>query len=381
MLSGRGAGKTRAGSELVIKWAREKYSPIALIGETKADARDTMVELHDSAILKVSPPWFMPVYEPSKRRLIWPNGVVAVIYSGDEPDQLRGPQHTKGWVDELAKFKYPDDTWNNFIFGLRSGLHPQAVVTTTPRPIPIIKQLAKDARTVVTRAHTLDNRENLAPDFLKYVLSRYEGTRLGRQELDGQILDDNPAALWKRADIEHGRVRQSPHLTRIVVAVDPAATSGEESAETGIVVAGVGSCSCKGKAEIHGFILDDLSLRSSPDGWANAAITGYYKHKADRIVAEINQGGEMCEHTIHTVDRNVPYKAVHASRGKQTRAEPVSALYEQGKVHHVGSFPELEDQLCEWIPGGKSSDRLDALVWALTELMVLGTRSYGFDFV
>jgi len=366
LLSGRGGGKTRTGAELIIKWAKERYSPIALVGQTKADVRDTMLEVGESAILNICPPWFRPEYEPSKRRLTFPNGVLAIIYSGDEPDQLRGPQHSKAWVDELAKFKYPQETWNNLLFGLRIGEKPQAVVTTTPRPIPIIKALVNDSRTAVTRGHTLENRDNLAPDFLNYILSRYEGTRLGRQELAGEVLDDNPDALWQRNKIDELRIRQHPDLARVVVAIDPQGTDSPESAETGIIVAGTAHIS----GQLHGYILADLTIKGTPDKWATAGVTGYYNYKADRIVGEVNNGGDMVEHTIRTVDPNVSFKSVHASRGKAVRAEPVSALYEQGRIHHIGFFPDLEDQLCEWVPGDKSPDRLDALVWAITELML-----------
>jgi len=373
-LCGRGGGKTRAGAELVIKWAREGFSPIALVGQTKADVRDTMVEVGDSAILNVSPPWFMPDYESSKRRLTFPNGVLAIIYSGDEPEQLRGPQHMKAWVDELSKFKYPQDTWDNLMFGLRIGDNPQAVVTTTPKPIKIIKALMADERTAVTRGHTLENRDNLAPPFLKYILRKYEGTRLGRQELAAEILDDNPDALWERLKIDELRVKKHPDLLRVVVGVDPAASAKEESSDTGIVVAGIAPIA----GIMHGYILDDLTIKGTPDQWATAAVTGYYKAKADKVIGEVNNGGDMVEHTVRTVDRSVAFKQVHASRGKYIRAEPVSALYEQGRVHHVGFFPDLEDQLCEWVPGDTSPDRLDALVWAITELML---ESGGKEFM
>ena len=366
LLSGRGGGKTRTGAELTIKWAREGFSPIALVGQTKADVRDTMVEVGDSAILNISPPWFRPDYESSKRRLTFPNGVLAIIYSGDEPDQLRGPQHQKAWVDELSKFKYPQESWDNLMFGLRIGEKPQAVVTTTPRPIKTIKALIQDNRVAVTRGHTLENRDNLAPDFLRYILEKYEGTRLGRQELAGEILDDNPEALWQRDRIDELRVREHPGLVRVVVAIDPAVSTGEQSSETGIIVAGIALVG----GIMHGFILGDLTIKGTPDQWATAAVTGYYTAGADRVIGEVNNGGDMVEHTVQTVDPRVPFKQVHASRGKYTRAEPVSALYEQGRIHHVGFFPDLEDQLCEWEPGDKSPDRLDALVWAITELML-----------
>lgn len=366
LLYGRGGGKTRSGAELINKWAREGYSPIALVGETKADVRDTMIEVGESAILNVSPPWFMPEYEPSKRRLTWPNGVLGIIYSGDEPGQLRGPQHKKAWVDELAKFKYPKEAWDNLMFGLRIGDNPQAVVTTTPKPIKVIKDLIADNKTALTRGHTLENRDNLAPPFLKYILRKYEGTRLGRQELAAEMLDDNPDALWARENIEELRVTHYPDLSRVVVAIDPQGTDSPESAETGIIVAGIAPIA----GILHGYILDDITIKSSPSTWATAAVTGYYKFLADKIVGEVNNGGDMVEHTVRTVDPKVPFKKVHASRGKYTRAEPVSALYEQGRVHHVGFFADLEDQLCEWVPGDTSPDRLDALVWALTELML-----------
>lgn len=371
MLSGRGAGKTRAENELIIQWAREGFSPIALVGETVADVRDVIVEYHSSAILRISPPWFMPKYEPSKRLLTWPNGVKAFTYSGDEPDQLRGPAHAKALVDELAKYKYPQETWDNLMLGLREPPRPQAVVATTPRPIPIIKDLVKESMELgtdvaVTRSHTLENKANIDPSFLRRILRQYEGTRLGRQELAAEILEDNPDALWQRDKIDELRVVKHPDLSRIVVAIDPQGTNTQESAETGIVVAGIAQVGDK----LHGYVLADLTIKGTPDQWARSAVAGYHLHNADRIVGESNFGGDMVEHTVRTVDKSVSYKAVHASHGKYVRAEPVSALYEQGRVHHVGSFVLLEDELCEWVPGAKSPNRLDALVWAITELML-----------
>ena len=369
LLVGRGGGKTRTGAELVLKWAQEGYSPIALIGRTKADVRDIMIEVGDSSILKCAPPWFMPKYEQTKRRLLFPNGTIGITYSGDEPDQLRGPQHQKAWVDEPAKYERPQLVWDNLMFGLRIGSAPQAIVTTTPRPIKFIKDLIADERTAVTRGHTLENRANLAPDFLRYILRKYEGTRLGRQELAGEVLDDNPNALWKRSIIDDLRRTEHPPLTRVVVAVDPQGVDSDDSSDTGISVAGIGKIDDK----LHGFILADLTLSASPDKWATAVIAGYHSFQADRIVAEVNFGGDMVKATIKAVDRLVPVKAVHASRGKAIRAEPVSALYEQGLIHHIGFFPDLEDELCEWVPGMKSPNRLDALVWGLTELMLEDT--------
>jgi phage terminase large subunit-like protein len=379
LLAGRGFGKTRVGAEAVREKVESgKWGRIHLIGQTAADARDVMVE-GDSGILACSPPWFYPKYEPSKRRVTWPNGAVATTFSGDEPDQLRGPQAHGAWADELAKWKYAQDAWDNMEFGLRLGDEPQAVVTTTPRPIPIIKGLIKDQGCIVTRGKTRDNIGNLAATFIERVLSRYEGTRIGRQELDAEILDDNPGALWTRANIEKNRVREVPDLKCIVVGVDPqvgdpekakaADKTDDEAAETGIVVAGV----TEGR-DPHAYVLEDATCSGSPHEWGSAAVTAYHKNKANWIIAEANNGGAMVEYVIGTVARDggqrVPIILVHASRGKQTRAEPVSALYEQNKVHHVGCFPELEDQMCEWVPGMKSPDRMDALVWALTRLIV-----------
>jgi phage terminase large subunit-like protein len=366
LLSGRGGGKTRVGSETVIQWAKDGFSPIALVGRTKADVRDIMIETGDSSILKCSPPWFMPEYKPTRRHLVWPNGVIGIIYSGDEPDQLRGPQHMKAWVDELAKFGNAQEMWDNLMMGLRIGSHPQAIVTTTPRPIPIIKKMERDPRIFITRVHTLENKDNLAPEFLQYIMERYEGTRLGRQELAGETLSDNPDALWKRENLDMLRVHEYPPLFAVVTAIDPAVTNTDASAETGIITAGIGKVANK----IHAYLLKDSSLRASPQAWGTAAISDYNKFRGDRIVAEVNNGGDMVESNLLTIDSRIPVKKLHATRGKYTRAEPVSSLYEQGRVHHVGFFPELEDQLCEWVPGEKSPDRLDALVWAITELML-----------
>jgi len=362
LLAGRGYGKTKTGAE----WIRERVEStnarrIALVAPTAADARDTMVE-GESGILSVCPPWNRPVYEPSKRRLTWPNGAIALLFSAEEPDRLRGPQHDTAWCDEIAAWKYPDRTWDMLQFGLRLGDDPRAAITTTPRPIPLVKALLNDPNTHVTRGSTYENLSNLAPAFIEVIISRYEGTRLGRQELNAEILDDNPDALWTRQMIEDARVSKVPNLLRIVVGVDPAVTSNEASADTGIVVAAV---------DEHGeyYVLGDYTIHATPKKWAQEIIAAYYKHSADRVIGEVNNGGELVEYTLRTIDPNVSYRSVRASRGKQTRAEPISALYEQGKVHHVGSFPALEDQMCDWVPGeGSSPDRVDALVWALSEL-------------
>lgn len=362
VLAGRGFGKTRTGGE----WIRAQVESgrcgrLALVAPTAADARDVMVE-GESGILAISPPWFRPLYEASKRRLTWPNGAIATLYSGEEPDRLRGPQHDGAWADELAAWKYPE-TWDMLMFGLRLGKDPRVVVTTTPKPTKLIKELVTATTTVLTKGSTYDNAENLAPAFLEKIIAKYEGTRLGRQELHAEVLDDVEGALWKHSQLDELRVTRYPELKRIVAGVDPATTSEDESAETGIIVAGLG-------VDGKGYVLDDSSLKDSPDRWARAAVTAYHKFKADRIIGEANNGGDLVETVIRTVDPKVSYKKVHASRGKLTRAEPIAALYEQGKVHHVGVFPYLEDQMCSWLPGQKSPDRMDALVWALTELML-----------
>lgn len=369
--SGRGFGKTRAGAEWVTDRVKKGFRRIALIGQTKADVRDTMIEVGESSILKISRPSFMPDYEPSKRRLTWPNGAIAISYSGDEPDQLMGPQHDTVWIDELAKFQYPQKTWDNMEFGLRIGPNPQVMITATPRPIPIIKNLIDDPDIRDVRGNSYENIDNLSERYIKRILGKYEGTRLGRQEIHGHILEDNPDALWTRKIIEDNRRNKAPKLIRIAVAVDPQATDNIMSSETGIVIGGI----CENK---QGWILNDATIKGSPDQWGNAAVTAYHKFLADRIIGEVNNGGDMVEYVIRSVDPKVSYKSVRASRGKYVRAEPVSALYEQGRIHHVGTFIDLEDQLCEWVPGDKSPDRLDALVWLITELMLEEEKKFGF---
>jgi phage terminase large subunit-like protein len=366
MLSGRGFGKTRAGAEQVIAWARTPKLRLALVAETAADVRDVVVE-GESGILACSPPWCRPTYQPTKRRLTWPNGTIATTYSGDAPEQLRGPQHHYAWCDEVAKWRYPQEAWDNLELGLRLGQHPQVVATTTPRPIPLLRHLLADAGTVVTRGSTYDNTVNLAATFKERILGRYEGTRLGRQELHAELLEDTPGALWTRLLLEQTRVRQVPPLRRIVVGVDP-------GNEAGIIVAGLGD-------DNHGYVLDDLSISGSPATWAGQAITGYHKYTANLIVVEANHGGDMVITTLGTQDAKVATKKVWASQGKYARAEPCSALYEKGLVHHVGMFAALEDQLCNWVPneGLPSPNELDACVWALTELMLGQTDLRGLS--
>lgn len=364
ILAGRGWGKTRTGAEWVReRAARDPGCRIALVARTAADVRDVIVE-GESGILAVHAPGERPTWEPSRRRLTWPNGSMATTYSADVPDQLRGPQHHYAWADELASWERPD-TWDQLVFGLRLGTRPQVVITTTPRPTPIIRALLGAPGTVVTRGRTLDNRANLAPGVVADLQRRYGGTRLGRQELDGEVLTDTPGSLWTWERIEAARVAKAPDLRRVIVAIDPAVSTGEGSDETGIVVAAIGY-------DGRGYVLEDASGKYSPDGWARRAVHLAAEHRADRIVAEVNNGGQLVEHTLRTVDNSVSYKAVHASRGKTTRAEPVAALYEQGRVSHVGRLDALESQMTGWDPStsAKSPDRMDALVWALTELMV-----------
>ena len=318
----------------------------------------------ESGILAISSPRFRPIYEPSKRRITWPNGAIATTYSADEPERLRGPQHDGAWCDEPASWRYPE-SYDMLMFGLRLGADPRCVVTGTPKPVRLIRELVANPTTAVTRGRTFDNAANLAPAFMSQIVAKFAGTRIGRQELDGEILDDTPGALWTLSHLDALRIRSGdmPPLVRVVVAIDPAVTSNADSDETGIIVAGV-------SADGQGYVLDDVSMQASPHTWASAAIGAYRRHQADRIVAEVNNGGEMVGYTLSTIDAQIPYTAVHASRGKLTRAEPVAALYEQGKVHHVGVYRALEDQMCGWTPGDKSPDRLDALVWALTNLML-----------
>lgn len=360
--AGRGFGKTRTGAETVRIWARD-FNYVNLIAPTADDARDIMIE-GESGILSVCHPRERPNYEPSKRRITWQNGNVSLIFTADEPERLRGKQHQKLWADELASWRYPD-SWDQAMFGLRLGLCPQAIVTTTPKPTELVRRIIKDPTTVVTSGTTYENRENLADAFFAAIIKKYEGTRLGRQELNAELLDDNPDALFNRTNIEKGRVKEGVEYERVVVAIDPAATSNAMSDDTGIVACG--------KAGDQGYVLADKTLKASPLDWARAAIALYHEVKADRIVAEVNNGGEMVISTIRTIDPNVPVTAVTATRGKAIRAEPVAALYEQGRMHHVGMFAQLEDQMCEWNPGdasAKSPDRMDALVWAITDLLI-----------
>ncbi len=374
VLGGRGAGKTRTGAEWIRGialglpgFAPEPVRRIALVGETLEDVRAVMIE-GESGLLAVHPKEERPHFESSKRQLLWPNGAVAHMFSGNRPDSLRGPQFEAAWCDELCKWRYPQETYDMLQFGLRLGKQPRQIITTTPRPIALLKQLMADSGTVTDRASTRANRQFLASGFMQRMEGQYAGTRLGRQELEAEILEDRPDALWQRDRLDEMRLKQAPELVRIIVAVDPPITSHDRSDACGIIVAGLDEAG-------QGFVLADESLtQASPLTWARAAVRAFHLFEADRLIAETNQGGEMVESLIRQVDRNVAFRAVRARRGKYIRAEPVAALYEQKRVHHIGALPLLEDELCDFGPGGltsgKSPDRLDALVWALTELML-----------
>lgn len=379
IMGGRGAGKTRAGSEWVrsmVEGSRPldagRSSRMALVGETLDQVREVMI-FGESGILSCSPPDRRPVWEATRKRLVWPNGAIAQAFSAHEPEALRGPQFDAAWVDELAKWKKAEEAWDMLQFCLRLGDHPQQCVTTTPRNVPILKRLLKSGSTVMTHATTATNRANLAQSFLEEVMSRYGQTRLGLQELEGQFLEDVEGALWTREALDSARIDTPFETQRIVVAVDPPVTGSSKADACGIVVAGV---SADGERAV---VLEDASVRGvSPKLWAEAAVAAYHRHDADRLVAEVNQGGELVEAIVRQVDRTVSYRGVNARRGKILRAEPVAALYEQGRVKHLTGLAELEAQMClmsaNGYQGSGSPDRVDALVWALTDL-VLQTKT------
>lgn len=371
-LGGRGAGKTRAGAE----WIRARVENglarrIALVASTAADARDVMIE-GESGLLPVSPDWNRPRYEPSKRRLSWPNGAVATLFSAEEPESLRGPQHDTAWCDELAKWHYLESAWDNLQLGLRLGARPRQVVTTTPRALASLKAIIARSDTVMTRGTSYDNRANLAPAFFAEIIRRYEGTRFGRQEISAELLDDVAGALWTRAMLDAVRLAQGqspPQMVRVVVGVDPSGTRGadDDRASVGIVAAGKG-------IDGLGYVLADFTCALSPAGWGRRIAEAVSLHRADCVVAEANFGGAMVESVLATANVGARVKMVTASRGKIVRAEPIAALYEQSRIKHAGALPALEDQLVAFTPdgyvGNGSPDRADAMIWALTELML-----------
>jgi phage terminase large subunit-like protein len=383
-LGGRGVGKTRTGAEWVREFAEKNPGClIALIARTAADVRTTMLE-GPSGLLSISPPWFMPRHEASKCKLTWPNGSTALHFSAEEPKGLRGPQFHAAWCDELAAWaagSMEDEkgtivpgvphAWTQLQFTMRMpGSRPRILVTTTPRPRKFLRDIMNDPETRISRGSTLENEDNLSPEFISSIKRQFEGTRIGRQEIHAELLEDTPGALWTLDLIDQGRVKAAPEeLNRVVVGLDPSGGRGER----GIVSAGIGMCGCKGKTEMHGFVLGDASGVYGPDTWGRAVVSEYDKRQGDRVIVEKNFGGDMAAALLRTVYSALPVVEVTASRGKALRAEPVAALYEQGKVHHVGSFEKLETQMTEWTPLDKdqaSPDRLDALVWALTHLMV-----------
>jgi phage terminase large subunit-like protein len=415
ILAGRGFGKTRTGAQWVLHKIKRGCSRIALVGPTSGDARDVLVE-GESGILACSPPWDRPVYEPSKRRLTWANGAIATTYSADEPERLRGPQHDAALCDELCSWRYAE-AWDMLMFGLRLGAWPQACVATTPKPIKVLRDIMAAPDTVVTRGNTSDNVDNLAPSFVTRIVGRYQGTRLGRQELDAEILDDVPGALWTydeldalrvsvdqlpgvlpRDDYRAKEIGEYAHLVervarcmrRIVVSVDPSGTKGkpqdtrstraaatrtslqeQKSNDVGIVVQGVG-------IDGHGYVLEDLTCNLSPLVWGQRVVDAYDRWQADCVIAEVNYGGALVESNLRAVNPKVKYKEVRASRGKAVRAEPIAGLYEQKKCHHLGLLSGLELQMTMTTPegytGDGSPDRMDAMVWGFTELMGMSDR-------
>jgi phage terminase large subunit-like protein len=425
--AGRGFGKTRVGSQTTIataQWAKalidagrltSEEAMIYIVGSTAADVRDVMVR-GPAGILRCSPPWFPAKYEPSSRRIVWPGGVHAMLFSAEEPNRLRGPQGIFAWLDELPAWKYPEECWDMVQFGLRLGPNPRAIVTATPRPTAFVKEILKAPGTVSTRGHTRDNRANLSAKAIKKLYAKYGGTRLGRQELAGEILDDNPHAMWKLSEIEALRIRPKPGqilppdqswsiedvpdyqamfaalpgraliqlailqahgivIERLVVACDPSLSNNPKSDEVGIVVVGIGRCRCRGDVQMHGFVLEDVSGIYSPSQWGRLLVTLYQIWKANKIVAETNAGGALVEANLRATDggASLPYDGVHAKRGKMIRAEPIAGLTEQGKLHHVGTFAKLEDELTGWDPmdpTARSPNRLDAMVYGASELML-----------
>jgi phage terminase large subunit-like protein len=375
MLAGRGFGKTRAGAEWITRLASQKRRlRIALVGASEDEVRAVMIE-GESGLLAAANGRRRPKWEPSLKRLTWPGGSQAFVYSGENPDGLRGPVHHFAWCDELAKWARPDECWANLQLGLRCGRRPRALVTTTPRAIPILKAIGDHAQTVKTHGRTSDNA-HLTDEFVAAMIATYGGTRFGRQELDGEIIEDADGTLWPRALIEGSRQSGTlprEEMTRVVVGVDPPASAGGDAC--GIVVCGLGP-------DGAGYVLADHSVAgASPEGWARAVADAAEAWDADRVVAERNMGGEMVESVLRGAAVNLPVRMVHASRGKAARAEPVAALFEGGRAKLAGAFPALEDELAGLCRGGRyegpgrSPDRADAMVWAMTELMLAPKRA------
>lgn len=376
--AGRGWGKTRTGAEAM--WELSATCPrIAIVAESFGEARDTCIE-GESGLKTLHPEL---KWNRSLGEMTFPSGAKGKVFSADDPESMRGPNNYAAWCDEIAKWRYLKAMWGNLMMTMRRGERPRTIITTTPRPLPLLKTIKVMPTTHVTRGSTYDNLAHLSPAFIATIIAPYEGTQYGRQELDAEDIEDVEGALWQRHQIEAARVTHAPDLRRVVTALDPSATSTGD--EAGIITAGVGMCPCKGVPELHGFVLHDASTQAHPAIWATAAVAAYQRFHADLLIAEDNNGGEMVEVVIGTIPHAPPVKRIHASRGKHTRAQPVALLYEQGKVHHVGALPKLEDELCSWVVGDASPNRLDALVWALTELQIVpapvvrlipGTYSY-----
>jgi phage terminase large subunit-like protein len=376
-LAGRGWGKTWVGSNWIIEQVKDGAKRLMLVAPTAGDVRDLMVD-GNSGIQTLSEPNFCPRYEPSKSRLVWPNGAMANLRSADVPDRVRGYNNEVAWAEEMASWRR-FDAWDQLKLTVRIGKRPRIIVTTTPKPVPAVVELMKSENCIVTRGSTYENKDNLAPDFFRQIVGQYEGTNLGRQEIYAEILEEQAGALWTRELIEKCRISiqdyedRKPELQQIVVGVDPAAST---KAETGIIVAG------KARSwddQWHGYVLDDVTVRGTPEQWAKAVVQAYHDYKADLIVAEKNQGGDMVESILRSIDPNLPIKLIHASKGKQARAQPVAALYERGRVHHKGFFAQLESQMTTWVPNEtrESPDRLDSMSYCITELL-LGARQETF---
>ncbi len=377
--AGRGFGKTRTGGEACREWASDKHARILLVGPTISDVRDTMIE-GPSGLLSCYPPGQRPFYEPSKHLITFPSGAIGITRSADEPERLRGPQFNKFWFDELAACQYAKEAWDQIMFGFRMKTRDlQGAITTTPKPLDIIKKLIANPSCVVTRGNSYENRLNLSDAWFSEVIEPYEGTRLGRQEIEGELLEDTPGALWTQAMIDATRIERidMPPLVRVVIAIDPAVTASETSDETGIGAAGLGppgQCrKCGNNTPGCIYVLEDASMKGSPAAWAKQACRLMLKWDADRIVAEVNNGGDLVERNIRGVLNEIPFRAVRATRGKLLRAEPVAAMHERGRIHFVGrNFAELEAQCTTWVPGAsmRSPDRLDWFAWAVTDLVL-----------
>lgn len=369
ILAGRGFGKTRTGAETLRSWIQSgQYKRVALMSQSIREARSVMVE-GASGLLEIHPPSERPSYKRTEHQLKWANGTLATFYGANQFERLRGPQFDVAWIDELAKFRFPEEAWNQLMLTLRLGKDPRCIITTTPKPISLIEKLMKQQDVVVTHGTTFDNRANLAPGFIELIIKQFEGTRIGAQELYAELLAEKQGALWRR-DLIH--YQEPPYdemghlkLGRIVIAIDPATTHHDDSDETGIVIAGLNE-------DKFVYVLEDLSGRLSPGDWGQRVVEAYWRLKADRVVAEVNKGGDLVERILRSIDPSIPYKAVRATRGKYTRAEPIAALYEQSRILHARPFSILETQMCSYVPGlsSKSPDRLDALVWALTDLLL-----------